>query len=218
VYEYDAARGPAIFRNKIWKKPVGPPLKMTFAQADALPNVVELQGPQLFTKPGTSIQATVVGKPYGEARVLERADLLVLYLIRDAYPDRPFYISKTTGSYAQEMGLDPFMVSTGLVRKLIPSAPTTAAGYVQIPGEGWTDLQTTRALWETDFLAPNSLPRHSPWVDRPSAGIPYLYVRTGAALSAALTERGLSPEANRIMAQTQRIAKATGFEELLASR
>jgi hypothetical protein len=218
IYEYDAAHGPAIYRSKVWKKPVGPPLKMTFAQADALPNVVELQGSQLFAKPGTAIQATVLGKPYGGARVLERADLIVLYLVRDAYPDRPFYISKTTGSYDQEMGLAPYMVSVGLVKKLLPTPPTAAAGYVQIPGEGWEDLQTTRILWETDFLAPNSLPKHSPWVDRPSAGIPYLYVRTGAALTGALSERGLTAEANRIMSQTQRIAKATGFEDLLASR
>jgi len=218
VIEYDAAHGTAIYRNKVWKKPSGPPVHLTFEQADAVPNVVTIQGPQVFGKPGTDIMANVVGKPYGGERILERADLFVLYMLRDAFPERPFYISRTTGSYAEEIGLAPYMVESGLARKLLTSAPKTGAGFFQIPGEGWMDVAATRALWETDFTAPESLPKHSPWVDRPSAGIPYLYVRTGAALTAALTQLGLSDEATRVMVQTQRIAKAAGFEELLGPR
>ena len=38
VETYDAAKGPAIYRDKQWKKPSGPPLKMTFAEADAIPD------------------------------------------------------------------------------------------------------------------------------------------------------------------------------------
>jgi hypothetical protein len=55
------------------------------------------------------------------------------------------------------------------------------------------------------------------WVDRPSAGIPYLYVRTGLELSAALDQLGLKQEAARIRAQTVRIAHATQLDDLVES-
>src|ERR1700741_1839537 len=48
VETYDAAKGPAIYRNKEWKKPSGPPLKMTFAEADAIPEYIQLTQPQIF--------------------------------------------------------------------------------------------------------------------------------------------------------------------------
>jgi hypothetical protein len=53
------------------------------------------------------------------------------------------------------------------------------------------------------------------WVDRPSAGIPYLYVRTGLELSAALDQMGLKQEAARIRAQTVRIAQAVQLGDLV---
>ena len=146
--EYDAAHGPAIYRNKVWKKPSGPPVHLSFEQSDQVPNVIALEGPQVFAMPGTSIEARVTGKPYAGQRILERADLFVLYMLRDAYPERPFFISRTTGTYEQEMGLAPYMVSTGLARKLLPAEPKAGQGYLQVPGEGWVDGATTRAPHE----------------------------------------------------------------------
>jgi len=215
VIEYDAEHGPAIYRNRVWKKPSGPPVHMTYAQSDSVPDYVPISGPQVFAKAGTGIVANVSGKPYGDQHLIERADLFVLYMIRDAYPERPIFISRTTGNYADQMGLAPYTIGTGLARKLLPDKPAANQGYVQIPGEGWLDFPTTRALWETVFVATKTLPKHSPWVDRPSAGIPYLYVRTGAFLSAILTAKGLNDEARAVMQQTQAIAKASGFEDLL---
>jgi hypothetical protein len=48
VATYDAANGPTIYRNKVWKKPIGPPLKMTFAEADAIPEYIQIAQPQIF--------------------------------------------------------------------------------------------------------------------------------------------------------------------------
>src|SRR5690348_5148131 len=48
VATYDAAKGPSIYRDSAWTKPSGPPLKMTFAQADAIPPGVMLREPQRF--------------------------------------------------------------------------------------------------------------------------------------------------------------------------
>jgi len=216
IYEYDSLRGPAVYRGRVWKKPSGPPLNLTMEQADAVPSVIELSAPQTFTKEGTDIVVNIQPRSFGDFAGLERADLFVLYMIRDAYPERPFNFSRTTGGYPEEMGLAPYTVTTGLARKLVPHLPKTGNGIVEVPGEGWFDVETTRALWETTFRAPKSIASRELWVDRPSAGIPFLYLRTGLVLSSALTQLGRTDEAARIRAQVEKIAHATQLDDLLA--
>ena len=218
IYEYDSLRGPAIYRGKVWKKPSGPPLTLTMEQADAVPSVIELSSPQTFSKDGTDIVVNIVPRPFGDFAGLERADLFVLYMIRDGYPERPFYLSRTTGGYAEEMGLAPYTVTTGLARKLVPHIPTAGNGVVALPGEGWFDLETTRALWETVFRAPKSIGNRDLWVDRPSAGIPFLYVRTGLVLSTALVQMGRIDEGTRVRTQVERVARATQLDDMLVAR
>jgi hypothetical protein len=138
-------------------------------------------------------------------------------MIRDAFPERPFFFARTSGGYAEEMGFAPYTVTTGLARKLMPTVPKPGNGIVAVAGEGWFDLQTTRVLWETVFKGPASLAKRDLWVDRPSAGIPFLYLRTGLVLSSALTQAGRTDEAARIRAQVERIARATQLEDVLAS-
>jgi hypothetical protein len=217
IYEYDSVRGPAIYRGKVWKKPAGPPLKLTMEQADAVPSVIELSSPQTFRKEGTDIAVNIQPRQFGDFGGLERSDLFVLYMIRDGYPQRPFFFSRTTGAYPEEMGFAPFTVTTGLARKLMPRIPKAGNGIVPMPGEGWFDLETTRALWETVFRAPQSIAKRELWVDRPSAGIPFLYLRTGLALSAALAQAGRTGEAARIRGQVEKIARATQLEDVVAS-
>ena len=216
IYEYDSLRGPAVYRGRVWKKPSGPPLNLTMEQADAVPSVIELSAPQTFTKEGTDIVVNIQPRSFGDFAGLERADLFVLYMIRDAYPERPFNFSRTTGGYPEEMGLAPYTVTTGLARKLVPHLPKAGNGVVEVPGEGWFDVETTRALWETTFRAPKSIASRELWVDRPSAGIPFLYLRTGLVLSSALTQLGRTDEAARIRVQVEKIAHATQLDDLLA--
>jgi Protein of unknown function (DUF2723) len=217
VYEYDSLRGPAVFRGKVWKKPTGPPVRLTMDQADAVPPAIELTAPQTFTKEGTGIVATIPPRQFGEFAGLERADLFVLYMIRDAFPERPFFFGRTTGSYSDEMGLTQYTIIVGLARKLVPQLPRAGNGILEIPGEGLMDVNTTRLLWENTFKAPASLGKRDLWVDRPSAGIPYLYVRTGADLSDALVQLGFRDEASRVSAQTEKIARATQLTDMLAN-
>ena len=138
-------------------------------------------------------------------------------MIRDGYPERPFFFSRTSGGYAEEMGFAPYTVTIGLARKLVPHIPKAGDGIVSLGGAEWLDAATTDALWETVFKAPASLSKRDMWVDRPSVGIPYLYVRTGLELSAALDQLGLKQEAARIRAQTVQIARATQLEDLVGS-
>src|SRR6185369_4746180 len=46
--DYDAAKGPAIYRDRQWKKPAGPLVNMTRAELDGLPEVMAVNGPMAF--------------------------------------------------------------------------------------------------------------------------------------------------------------------------
>jgi hypothetical protein len=78
------------------------------------------------------------------------------------------------------------------------------------------DVQRTKALWDSVFTAPASLSKRSDWVDRPSVGIPYLYIATGLMLSEVLKATGQSTDAGHVIAQTKQIAKAVQLTDLLA--
>ena len=218
VYEYDSLRGPAVYRGRVWKKPGGPPLKMTMQEADAVPGAIELTSAQTFRKDGTQLVVDIRPRQFEFFTGLERADLFVLYMVRDAFPERPFFFARTTGGYVDEMGFTPYTVVAGLARKLLPEPPTLNDSVAVVQGVGAFDIPTTSALWENAFTAPRSIAKRDLWVDRPSAGIPYLYIRTGMELSSALDHRGKSQEAAKIRSQIVGIARATQLEDLLASR
>ena len=67
-------------------------------------------------------------------------------------------------------------------------------------------------LWK-DFKAPASLIKKNDWVDRPSVGIPYLYVSTGVLLYEALQQQGKTKEAMDVLAEAKKIASATQLQD-----
>ena len=213
IYTYDAARGPAIYRGKTWPKPTTPPLHLTFNEADSVPQVVPLTRSMEFRK--GDILATLEASPQNP-RYLTRADILVLRLIADSYPERPVYFSRTSGGYGQELGLQRYLLTQGLARKLLPEVPVPSKDTLLVPNEGFFDVPTTYALWHDTFLAPKSLAKRTDWVDRASAGIPLLYVTTGLLLSQALQQTGQPQRADSVMGTTERIAKAVRLEDYMA--
>ena len=207
VREYDAARGPAIYRNGNWKKPSGPPVNMTMDEADAIPLAYDMREPQQFV--AGNIQATIT------PRTLTRADIFVLRMIKDN-TGRPIYFSRTSGGYgSQELGLGPYLITQGLARKLVSDIPRAGGrDTLIIPGEGFVDVGRTTALWDSVFQAPKSIPRKGDWVDRASVGIPALYVSTGFMLSEAQRTLGNNAEAQRILKTAEAIARATRLSDL----
>jgi len=210
VREYDEARGPAIYRGGNWKKPTGPPVNMTMAEADAIPLAYDMREPQQFT--AGKIQATIT------PRTLTRADIFVLRMIKDN-TGRPVYFSRTSGGYgSQELGLGPYLVTQGLARKLVPDIPRAGSrDTMLIAGEGFVDVPRTTALWDSVFQAPRSIIRKNDWVDRASVGIPALYVSTGFMLAEAHRMLGDTAEAQRVLATTEQIARATRLSDLFAA-
>src|SRR5690606_19848409 len=180
VYEYDAERGPAIYRDREWPKPTTPLVGWTEEEIDSLPLYQVLTQPAVFEDPGTSIRTTL------QPQVLERADLFVLKMVQDNDESRPVYFSRTAVNYPSKFGFTPYLLTQGFASKLLPEQPEPSLDTLPLPGQGWLDVQRTRALWTDVFEGRESLVRKGGWVDRPSIGIPYLYVDIGLMLSDAM--------------------------------
>jgi hypothetical protein len=203
VETYDAAKGPAIYRNREWKKPIGPPLKMTFAEADAVPEYIQLTQPQIFRHGNITLNI--------EPGYLVRDQLIMLRLIKDSYPERPIYWSTGGGGENLGQALQPYLLSQGFVQKLMDRPLTDSAPTPRISGL-FIDVDRTRALWNDVYRAPASLIKEGDWIDRASFGIPYTYAFTGAILAEALRGRGDEKSANEIMNRVREIVKAARIE------
>ncbi|MEJ7813381.1 MAG: DUF2723 domain-containing protein [Gemmatimonadaceae bacterium] len=208
IFSYDEAAGPALYRGKRWVKPSGPPLKMSLAEADLIPGIVELREPQIFRKetPAGTINATI------QPGYLERADQVVLRIILDAFPERPVYISRTSGGYGERLGLGDYLMAQGLARKLLAAPPVAGKDTLQVSREGWFDLATSRTLWNDVFLGAKALERQGDWVDKASVGIPLLYVTTAVSLSEAEQRSGRAAASAELMRRAEAMAKAVGLQ------
>ena len=203
VFDYDPDTGPALYRDKRWTKPSGAPLKMTLDEADGIPDQTVVDKPMEFI--AGNIRATVT------PRVLDRADWLVYKLIQDN-PDRPVHFARSTVDLPFELGLGDYVATYGLTRRLarMPIAETDTMR--RLPGEGWVDIDATRALWST-YQAPASLIRKNKWVDRTSLSVPIMYVTTGIALRDSMLMRGDTAGARGVLDRTRAVASAVGLGE-----
>jgi hypothetical protein len=213
AYDYDAAKGPDIYRNRQWTKPTSSPIHMTMADADSVPAYYPLNSPMSFS--AGDIKATIDPRNLDHG-LLQRADLFVLRMIQDAWPQRPIYFARTSGGYARSLGLGENVLTQGLASKLfIPPAAGAAKDTVYVQGDGWFDLPRSDSLWTHVFVGPQSVLNTGDWIDRPSVGIPYLYVATGLELAEALKGRGDAARANTVFNTAKRIAQAVRLEELV---
>ncbi|MEA2766029.1 MAG: hypothetical protein QOK07_2433 [Gemmatimonadaceae bacterium] len=200
IATYDAANGPAIYRNQVWKKPVGPPLKMTYAEADAIPEYIQIASPQVFRQGNITLNI--------QPGYLVRDQLVLLRLIKDAFPERPIYVSTGGG---QGLGLEPYLMSQGFVQKLVDHPITESPSTPRISGL-FIDLDRSKALWDTVYHAPEVLVKEGDWIDRASIGIPYTYAFTGAVLAEGMSRKGDERAATAIMDRVKRIVKAARIE------
>lgn len=206
VYEYDAAKGPAIYRDKQWTKPVGPPVKMNFEEADAIPLAMAIPKNMAFQSGG------ITATPRLEQ--LMRADQLVYFMIRDAFPTRPIYFSRTAGGYPYELGLERYIITQGMAKKLADHQLMPGRDTVMIQGEGLVDVNRTEALWNNVFTANKSLAKRDGWVDDASVGIPDLYVISGITLAEALAQTGRLKESEAVFQSARAVAKAMKREKV----
>jgi hypothetical protein len=214
VYEYDAAKGPSIYRSKVWPKPSGSPIHMTMAQADSVPPYIQLDRPMTFQ--GGPIKATIDPARLSIQGVLQRADIFVLRMIADSFTERPIYLSRTSAGYGSELGLGSYLLTQGLATKIFVPPPAQDKDTLLVSGAGWVDVPRTKTLWDSVFVGYKTLAKRSDWVDRPSVGIPYLYVATGLMLSEVLQSTGDAKEAAKVLNDAKQVARAVKLDDLLA--
>ncbi len=196
IADYDAAAGPAIYRNQQWKKPSGPPLRMTFAESDAIPEFIQIPQPQTFRH--GNIVATI------PAGVLMRDQIVLLRMIKDSYPERPIYLSN--GGYGNAIGLGPYTVRQGLAEKLM-DRPVVEGGDIMRIGGGMMDVKRSHELWKI-FGGPAAMIKRGDWVDRPSYGIPYGYAVTGMLIAEGLSTQNNLEAVRPILKTVSAISKA----------
>src|SRR5438309_2227715 len=162
IYRYDEASGPAIYRGTSWPRPTGSPMHLTLAQADSIPDYVLLRQPMLLRKAGltATVSPETLPRTADGSGVLERKDIAVLRMIADSWPQRPIYFSRTTGNYAQSLGLSEYTLSQGLARKLFLPPAIPSRDIVELPGSGWFDLPRSRALFMDVFRGPRAIEKH----------------------------------------------------------
>jgi hypothetical protein len=173
---------------------------MTYAEADAIPEYIQLNQPQIFRQGNITLN---IAPGY-----LVRDQLVLLRLIKDAFPERPIYVSTGGG---QGLGLEPYLLSQGFVQKLVDHPLMDTAATPRISGL-FVDLDRSKALWDTVYRGPEVLIKEGDWIDRASIGIPYTYAFTGAVLAEGMSRKGDEAAAKAIMDRVKRITKAARID------
>jgi hypothetical protein len=203
VETFDAAKGPALYRDKVWKKPTRAPLNMTLAQVDSIPDYILINQPQLFRQGEISL---VIQPGY-----LSRSQIILLRLIKDAMPERPIYVS-TGGGLG--LPLQPYLLSQGFVQKIMDHPLVESVATPRVAGL-FVDVDRTKKLWDTVYRAPEALFKEGDWIDRASFGIPYTYAFTGAVLAEALARQGDERAANAVLDRARAIIRTARLEAYL---
>ncbi|HET6343957.1 MAG TPA: hypothetical protein VFH51_03445, partial [Myxococcota bacterium] len=160
---FDPAAAAPLWRSvKAPPVPDTPALKLTPGEVDSLPEAMQVQ-------PNTGVSFDSLQVRFGQD-VLLRQDLATIFLIRDNMGKRPIFFSWSDGGYPdQTLGLTPYLLSQGFVRKLMPTPVTATGSIVLSQGLGYLDVPRTRALLR-DVYHWQTAVRDRPfgWVDPPS--------------------------------------------------
>ncbi len=181
-----------------WPKPAAPVFAQSLAELDSLPEYSRIPK-------GSVVKFGDLEIAFG-SDIVDRKDLATVYLIRQNLGKRPIYFAWSAGGYPDEtLGLTPYLVSQGLVRKLY-SKPVTPNENIVFTPMGYTDLERSRILLDTEYRW-QSASRERPrgWVDAPSASILRLYSIIYGGLATVYRERGDSALATKADSIAKRV-------------
>jgi VanZ family protein len=169
-----------------WPKPAGPVVSLTEEQLSD-----SLLLPDIGAAPTQPLQFGNVVIRFG-AQYLLLQDLMTAVLIRDNIGKRPIYFAWSAGGYPdQTLGLSPYLVSQGLVRRVsdsvvVPNDSVVASamlGYVDVP-------RSSELLWNAYHWQSATVQRPRGWVDPPSSSILQLYAIVYGAMTEVYNSRG----------------------------
>src|SRR5216117_2037499 len=187
---FEPRSAPAWFGNRSWPRPTTSWMSRYYlgAFADTVPEYVPLPQPARgYLGPiDVTLDPRALKRGY-----LERADLAVLQIIKDRLGERPIYFSASTGSYADQLGLSPYLVGEGLVRR-VASAPVAPVDSIRrVEGRGFLNVPRARALASGVYQGGETAARPRPrgWVDVPSQNSLFAYVFLYDTIAAAVHDR-----------------------------
>jgi hypothetical protein len=151
---------------------------------------------QVPSKGGVSLDGIKIN--FGQD-VLMLQDLASIFLIRDNLGKRPVYFSWSDGGYPdQTLGLSPYLVSQGFVRKLMPKPVVPSDSIVLSPTLGYLNLpRTEKLIWDVYHWKAAARARPRGWVDQPSGSILQLYAVVYEGAAKTLAAEGQKAEAAR---------------------
>ncbi len=186
---FDAETAPDLYRGHAWPRPASPWMSRYYLgnPADSLPEYIPLEQPVTgYLGPiAVQLDPRALGRPY-----LLRSDLAVLQIIKDELGKRPIYFSTSTGNYADRLGLSPYLVGEGLVRRLVPRPVAASDGVRLLAGRGFVNVPRSAALLFEVYRGGETAARPRPrgWVDVPSQSGLLGYVFAYDTIAAALRE------------------------------
>ncbi|MGH7657463.1 MAG: protein O-mannosyl-transferase family, partial [Gemmatimonadales bacterium] len=172
-------------------RPTWPAFDLTEEQLDALPEISA-------TPPSGGVSYGDVDIRFGFTQ-LEKADLAIALLIKQNLGRRPIYFSLSAGNYPdQTLGLSPYLVTEGLVRRLNPAPVIPGDSIVLAPGFGYVNIpKTTELMWNAYHWRTAAKERPGGWFDPPSAPILSLYSVVYGLMGVTLLEQGDTTQAMR---------------------
>jgi hypothetical protein len=191
-----------------WPQPREPVFTLTEAQLDSLPEAMRVP-----EHGGVTFDSLKIA--FGQD-VLLLQDLATIFLIRDNMGKRPIYFSWSDGGYPdQTLGLSEYLVSQGLVRKLMPKPVVPTASIVLTSSLGYLDLpRTEKLLWDVYHWKSAARNRPRGWVDGPSGSILQLYAVVYGGASKAFASAGQATEAARADSVAKQVLRNLSRENL----
>src|SRR2546427_3863046 len=209
---FDAGAAPDLYRGRVWPRPTAPWMSRFYLgdAADTLPDYIPLAQPATghLGPIAVSLDPGRLGRPY-----LMRSDLAVLQIIKDELGKRPIYFSTSTGDYADRLGLSPYLIGEGLVRRLAPRPVTASDGVQLLQGRGFVNVPRSAALLFGVYRGGETAARPRPrgWVDVQSQNSLLGYVFAYDTIAAALRESDPA-RAGRAVALRDAILANTTYE------
>jgi hypothetical protein len=193
--QFDPSQAAALWKAASvtpWRHPDTPVFSLTEAQLDSLPEAM-----QVPAQGGVAFDSLRID--FGQQDVLMLQDLATIFLIRDNLGKRPVYFSWSDGGYPdQTLGLSPYLVSQGFVRKLMPRPVVANDSIVLNPTLGYLNLpRTEKLLWDVYHWKSAARERPRGWVDQPSGSILQLYAVVYGGASKTFAAAGQSAQAAR---------------------
>jgi transmembrane protein TMEM260 (protein O-mannosyltransferase) len=187
-----------------WPHPDTPVFSLTEAQLDSLPEAMQVPAQGGVAFGGVRLD-------FGQD-VLMLQDLATIFLIRDNMGKRPIYFSWSDGGYPdQTLGLSPYLVSQGFVRKLMPKPVVANDSIVLNPSLGYVNLpRTEKLLWDVYHWKSAARERPRGWVDQPSGSILQLYAVVYGGASKTFAAAGQSALAARADSVANAVTKTLG--------